>query len=329
MIKSTKDKTFTFYGPLASAANGLMNSARLAGNHYNAEGIYLSKICKLAEMRNTDFNMLPKELVDEWCAKRDSESYKTWSNRVIVIRKLAEYMNAIGMEAYHTPVKTPNRKSNYSPHIYTNRELKKFFSCANQIPAYTNCPNRNSVGSLIFRLIYGCGLRLSEALNLEIRDVNTEDGILIIRDSKMDKSRYVPMAPKLTEECKQYMHNVRLIARPNEPFFPAPDKGFYSGRAIYHMFRQILDMAGISHSGNGPRIHDFRHTFAVNCLKKWINEGKSLTSAIPILAVYLGHKSLKESQYYLHLTADMYPDITKTVTYTFDNLIPEVTDYEE
>ncbi len=328
MIKGIKDKPFVFSGPLASAADGLIAYARLSGNHYNTEGFYLTQICKLAENHNINPDTLPKTLVDEWCAKKDTESYKTWSNRVCVIRKLAKYMDNTGMKVYHTPVKIPNRKSEYNPHIYTNGELREFFTCADQIPSYANCPDRKAVTSLIFRLIYGCGLRLSEALNLEIRDVDTEKDVLVIRSSKMDKSRYVPMAHELADECRLYIHKVRLIAKPDDPFFPAPDKGFYSKRATYNLFRQILDMAGISHNGKGPRIHDFRHTFAVNCLKKWIREEKPLTSALPVLAAYLGHKSLKESQNYLRLTADMYPEITKSLNDTFNELIPEVTNRE-
>ena len=328
MIKRAKDELFVFSGPLASAANGLITYARMSGNHYNTEGRHLIHICELAETLNINPDTLPKTLVDKWCVKKDTESHKTWSNRIYVIRKLAKYMDSMGMVVYHTPLKVPGRKSEYTPHIYTNEELRNFFACADQIPSYTNCPNRKAVASLIFRLIYGCGLRLSEALNLEIQDVDTEKDLLIIRNSKMDKSRYVPMSHELGDECRLYIQKVKLISKPNDPFFLAPDKGFYSRRAIYHLFRQILDMAGICHSGKGPRIHDFRHTFAVNCLKKWIKDGKSLTSALPVLAAYLGHKSLKESQNYLRLTADMYPEITKSLNDTFNDLIPEVTDCE-
>lgn len=88
------------------------------------------------------------------------------------------------------------------------------------------------------------------------------------------------------------------------------------------MFRQILFVARIPHTGNGPRMHDFRHTFAVECLKKWVRSGKDITSALPVLSAYLGHKGLQSTQDYLRLTAEMFPDITARIQSHFGNIIP-------
>ena len=84
--------------------------------------------------------------------------------------------------------------------------------------------------------------------------------------------------------------------------------------------------AGISHGGRGygPRIHDFRHTFTVHCLKKWFNEGKDLMVFLPVLRVYLGHDSFNETAYYLRLTADVFPKIMLKLEAKYSNLIPEL-----
>lgn len=93
---------------------------------------------------------------------------------------------------------------------------------------------------------------------------------------------------------------------------------------VYHNFRRFLWKAGISHGGKGygPRIHDFRHTFAVHCLKKWSIEGKDLMTYLPILRVYLGHSTFEETAYYLRLTADVFPDITLKLETLYPDLIP-------
>ena len=95
---------------------------------------------------------------------------------------------------------------------------------------------------------------------------------------------------------------------------------------VYKNFRRFLWRAGISHGGRGrgPRIHDFRHTYAVHCLKKWAEQEKDLTAYLPVLKTYLGHDSFEETAYYLRLTADVFPDITLKLETRYPGMIPEL-----
>lgn len=95
--------------------------------------------------------------------------------------------------------------------------------------------------------------------------------------------------------------------------------------------RKFLWKAGISHGGRGkgPRVHDFRHTMAVHCLRRWVMEGKNLQSYLPVLQAYLGHVSLSDTAYYLHLTADLFPNITEQVENVLGDIIPKVGGYDE
>ena len=76
--------------------------------------------------------------------------------------------------------------------------------------------------------------------------------------------------------------------------------------------------------GHGPRIHDFRHTYAVHCLKKWVEQEKDLTAYLPVLKTYMGHDSFQETAYYLRLTADVFPDITLKLENRYPTMIPEL-----
>ena len=76
---------------------------------------------------------------------------------------------------------------------------------------------------------------------------------------------------------------------------------------IYKNFRKYLEKAGISHTGKGPRVHDFRHTFCVNVIKKWILEDKPLYNNMEYLRVMLGHETYNETAYYIKLTTDLFP----------------------
>ncbi len=274
MLKNKKEKAFYFTGPLNEPISNFFEEMRLSGYVYNEEGYYLRQIARSAEQEELEVNCLTKEFVESWCQKREHECHSNWGNRVVVMRKLAEYMSIHGMDAYNPTIQVHQKASAFTPHIYTDSELQRIFEQADLLPFYPNCPNRGPVASLLFRMLYGCGLRISEALNLTMKDVELDSGVLTILDSKFRKNRYVPMSPSLTKRCQQYAARIRSEAPVDAPFSPAPDGGHYSERAVYTTFRHILEDAGIPHTGRGPRIHDLRHTFSVCCLKKWILYGK-------------------------------------------------------
>ena len=129
----------------------------------------------------------------------------------------------------------------------------------------------------------------------------------------------------LTKRCQEYSKQIHLLSNKEQYFFPFNNKPL-TGLCIYENFRKFLWAAGISHRGRGfgPRIHDFRHTFAVHCLKKWVTEDKDLMVYLPILRTYMGHFSFGETAYYLRLTADVFPQITMKLETIYADLIPEL-----
>ena len=179
---------------------------------------------------------------------------------------------------------------------------------------------------VFFRLIYTCGLRVSEARLLKVNDVDLDNGILTINNSKKDNSRLVPMSDSLTKRCLKYSTAVHQHSNPDDYYFPAIDRKPMTIGNVYKNFRKFLWRAGISHGGRGcgPRIHDFRHSFCVHCLKKWSEEEKDLMVYLPILRTYLGHDSFKETAYYLQLIADIFPDITLKLETIYPDLIPDL-----
>lgn len=92
---------------------------------------------------------------------------------------------------------------------------------------------------------------------------------------------------------------------------------------VYKNFRRYLEQAGISHTGKGPRIHDFRHTYCVNLLRKWTAEDKDLIAYLPYMRTMLGHESFEETAYYLKLTAERFPYIKERMKESFPDLIKE------
>ena len=166
---------------------------------------------------------------------------------------------------------------------------------------------------------------MTEALLLQRKDVNEDNGYLYIRNGKNNRSRLVPMTDSLTEKCRIYIDSyLGQTFDPEFYFFYArdPQKPTYD-RAIYERFRQYLEKAGINHTGHGPRIHDFRHTYCVHRMKQWVLEGKDLNEVLPYLSKYLGHVDFRGTEYYLRLTADLYPELISRMEQFESHLLPK------
>jgi len=270
---------------------------------------------------------LTKMMVMAWAARKPNETITNQNHRISVIRCLSEYMNRAGFEAYAYPKGLHSvQRYSYMPYIFTMAEIKQIFDVCDHYPPNNITPNRHLMLPLLIRILYGCGLRLSEVTRLKLSDIDLKKGTLFIRDTKFNKERILPMADSLTERCRHYC-NVAYIGKMNNSYlFPSPFGGHYSEHTIYKLFRDVLRRAGIAHlgRGKGPRIHDIRHLFSINCLKKWVLEGKDLHNGLPYLSAYLGHEDLRGTQHYLRLTADLYPDILCRIEETCAHLIPEV-----
>ena len=316
----------------ATQIEGYIKEKRAVGYKFQTGAKVLKSFDSFAHSNYPTETILTKQLVMEWTARKPNETISTQCGRISLIRGLAEFMNRMGYPAFVYPraMVTVNRYA-YIPYIFSNDEIRKIFEvCEDYAATKIGTPVRKLDLPLLIRMLYGCGLRISEAVNLNCEDVDLNKGILYIRNTKFNKERILPMADSLAERCREYLESVIVERTGNPYFFPSPYGGYYSEATVYKLFREVLRKAGISHlgRGKGPRIHDLRHTFAVNCLKKWVLEGKDLNSLLPYLSAYLGHEDMRGSQRYLRLTADLYPDLTTKIEETCSYIIPEVKMYE-
>jgi integrase len=177
---------------------------------------------------------------------------------------------------------------------------------------------------VLFRTIYACGLRASEARLLRPGDVDVGAGVVQIRDAKGGKDRQVPVSGPLRERLAGY--RAQVAGQPGwDWFFPGPQAGqpLTLGN-IYKNFRRFLWQARISHGGpgRGPRVHDLRHTFAVSNLRSWFASGEDAGALLPVLQAYMGHSSIGDTAYYLRLTAESYPQIAARVQQAFGDIVP-------
>lgn len=317
-------KTYTYHGPFKIHILGFIELKQAVGYKYFAEAAHLKRFDTFTCKRHGLATVLTKDIVMQWCTKQPYEKQQNLCARASVMRQLALYLNNVGDNAYILPKKYFKNGEKYVPHIYTNDELKRFFEETDKCRYCCECPNRHLIMPILFRLLYSCGLRVSEARLLKVRDVDLDHGLLTINHSKNDNSRLVPIPDIMTHRCREYSSQVHSCPNGGDYYFPIIDNKPMRIGNVYNNFRRFLWQAGISHGGRGlgPRVHDFRHTFAVHRLKKWFVEGKDLMACLPLLCIYLGHDSFEETAYYLRLTADVYPTITLKLEIAYPDLVP-------
>jgi integrase len=191
-----------------------------------------------------------------------------------------------------------------------------------QLKPTARSPLRHLIMPEVFRLLYGCGFRVEEVLHLRVADVDlprNPDGARV----SSARDRLLPPALPLVQRLQKYADS--MGDRPADAyFFPSPSGSPWSLEAVYRLYRQLLLRCKIAHAGRGkgPRLHDLRHGFACHTLLRWCREGADLNAKLPLLSTYMGHRSLAGTQRYLHLIAELYPEITVRANAAFGDVIP-------
>ena len=287
-----------------------IETKRALGFDYDSEAKALERIDTFLIENGVIDKCITKELCDKWCKKRTYETITNQASRISVMRVFCRYLNDAGISAYIPPKGLTHKRIKYDAHIYTDEELKNFFEAVdNSESVPDSCPYRGDVMPIFFRILYTSGMRVSELRLIKLSDINLEDGYIIVRKSKNNKERLVPIHPSLIVKCKELKERIHTNSNDNEFFFMILPGKPMSLANVYKNFRRYLEQAGISHTGKGPRVHDFRHTYCVNLLRKWADEGKDLIAYLPYMRTILGHEGFEETAYYLKLTTERFPYI--------------------
>lgn len=314
-----------FVGEFKELLRDFVNMKRSLGYKYCTIPANLRRFSEFSLHYEIHCQTLSKSLVEDWTAKKPNESTKTWEHRASDLRQFALYLRHRGYDAYIPPGKRKVRRGEFVPYIFTHDEIERFFHVCDHLTPHPQS-NKHLYFPLLFRLLYACGLRISEAIHLTISDLDLEAGILTIRSSKFNNDRLIPLSTGLLDMCRRYSHHFNRQANPDQHFFRNKNATPLTHDNVYKRFRELLWMAGISHGGKGkgPRLHDLRHSFCVHTLAKQVREGVDLYCALPILSAYLGHTSVAATQHYLRLTAEANPELIQNVSNVCSYIFPEV-----
>ncbi len=210
------------------------------------------------------------------------------------------------------PDNEPKPPASAPPHIYSRDELRRLFDLDAIVASRRSAVHLDAATlRTLLVLLYGSGLRVGEAMRLTMADVDLAEAVLTIRGTKFYKSRLVPIGQHLTDVLKSYM-----LLRVSRPLPQGPGSFFLANRDgtpltsstiqfAYDNLRRTVGIHDATGARQSPRLHDFRHSFAVHRLTDWYRQGADVQRLLPVLSTYLGHTDLAGTQVYLTMTPEL------------------------
>ena len=274
---------------------------------------------------------LRQEMVDVWCARRETENVNSCYTRTLVIRLFIEYLHKHGQTDILPPPVMKQNKKRRIPHAFSREELERFFhECDSIMP----CRGRMAYASelrkitcpVFFRLLYSSGLRTTEARFLLRRGVDLEQGVLDIQKSKGYDQHYVALHPSMTELLERYDRAADRIRPGRTYFFESPAGRPYTRAWVSWNFSVLWEKAN-GKKGNAVA-YDLRHNYATSNINGWKDDAFGFNDRLHYLARSMGHRYTESTLYYYSVVPRLADMIQEKTEEGFNSIVPEVA-YEE
>jgi integrase len=294
---------------LEQLVNDYINYRKSLGEKFKTNETYLKAFCKsIGPATNIDF--ISENMINDFLYGSSQIITSGWFIKHTALLGFYRYaLTRNYVTKIPLPQILPKRPPSFVPYIYSKEELKRLFDAA-----LTYQHNRSYVEPYLIRsiliLTYSLGLRTRETLSLKLKDIDMQQHVLIISESKFYKSRLVPFSKQLAYVIKEYLgwRKQQKYSKDNDFVFIGKGNNSFKIDTMRGIFERVRKKANIKRTDNAtyqPRMHDLRHTFAVNRLTSWYQENKNVQQLLPILSTYLGHTHLAHTTVYLTMTDDL------------------------
>jgi len=287
---------------IREALQEYLDLRRSLGFKMHDAGLLLPRFVRFMETRHAEHISIGLAL--EW-AQDASVQPAEWARRLCFVRGFARHRSATDIRTEIPPIgMLPHRSTRARPHLYTEAEVRRLLDAALELPvAWPSTPLRPWVFHCLIGLLSVTGLRISEALNLKLGDVDLENAVLTIRGAKLGRSRLVPIHPTTCTVLADYLsRRKQFLGRRISTYVFVTSRGtrLDMGR-VHRTFYALSRQTGLRAEGasKGPRLHDFRHRFAVEVLIRWYQSGEDAWRLLPVLSTYLGHIYVAGTYWYL------------------------------
>lgn len=250
---------------------------------------------------------LDQSVFDRWCEHIKPLSANTRRARQRIVRKLCLHRRRTDPTCFvPDPLYFAKPQPSRAPVLVTPEQVARMLACVVTLSPTPNSPMRGEVLRLAVVLLYTAGLRRGEVLRLTLSDIDTQAGVIRVRESKFHKTRFVPLSPSTNLELRRFLRVRYAVCedrRPGAPLLCNRSRGWrpYTGTGLRDGIVRLFDLAGVRDAqGRRPCVHDLRHSFAVEALTRLYRCGEDVQNRLPHLALYMGHVSIVSTAHYLH-----------------------------
>jgi integrase len=297
-------------GPIRDSLIQYVAVRRALGATFYEPALSLDHFVDFLEREGAAF--ITTDLAVRWAMEPKSVERATWGRRLSQVRGFAKWISAVDSRNEIPPTRLLSaRRRRSPPHIYTNREVDDLMIHAARLHSRTGM--RALTYSTLIGLLVATGLRPGEAIRLDRADIDLVNGILAIRESKFGKSRFVPIDESTRAALARYAEGRdRLCSqRLSEAFLVGEHGRRLNDCSARSMFVRLSRATGLreatpdGRAGYGPRLQDFRHSFATGRLIEWYRAGLDVTRELPKLAAYLGHVNVGLTYWYIEAVPEL------------------------
>ncbi|MHB8671023.1 MAG: tyrosine-type recombinase/integrase [Acidimicrobiales bacterium] len=242
-----------------------------------------------------------------WVQRPDADpSSSVWLRRMTAVRGFARHMSGIDPATEIPPLGLVTFRRRWrQPFIYSDADVVALME---EVPRRIPTPLRAATFQTMIGLLAATGMRVGEAIAFKRADLDWSEGVAVVRASKFNKSRELPLDPTTVEALRTYAtQRDRVVPQPSSPTFFVSGKGtavIYTD--FFEKFREVVQAADVgAGSPVSPRVHDLRHSFAVKTLVRWYRDGDDVGALLPRLSTYLGHLSPGHTYWYLSAAPEL------------------------
>jgi site-specific recombinase XerD len=304
-------RTLTFNCCLAEEIQQFINLRQAGGFDYKAQAVLLSYFDIFLVEQSFAMPPLDRQIIEQYEKTLSHLKPRSRSNRMCVVRQLCAYISHSVPQTFIPDELTLHSSDIYKPEIFSEDEICSLINAAAKLPPKDSL--RGETYKTLFGVLYSTGIRIGEALALDLGNFYSSDGRLFVAQGKFRKSRWLPLHDSTTEAILHYVQQRKKIepCTQESPLFLNLRGQRVKHCAVSCCFHQLLSLCGIAHEGgNSLRIHDIRHSFAVNRLLDWYQQGEDINSKLAWLATYMGHVDIRYTHRYLQPTAELLEQVS-------------------
>jgi integrase len=283
---------------LRSALDKYLSMRKGLGYKYEQQTRRLAGFVAFMEKRKA--TTITTKLAMEW-ATLPPDRHAAWALRLTDVRGFARHVASFDRQTEVPPVGILPGWKRAKPYVYSDAEIDALLAAALALPPEDGL--RRWTYYTLFGLIAVTGMRISEAMGIERDDVDLDTGVLTVRLTKFGKSRLLPLHETTSAALRSYAdrRDAHLGARCGSTFFVTEQGNRLLHQYVYCVFWRLSREIGLRRPGDrtGPRVHDFRHRFAIRTLLGWYREGANVQQQLPVLSTYLGHACARDTYWYL------------------------------